>query len=585
MRLLVIGASGLVGSALYKEAVKQDYSVLGTYLGFPKEGLQKLDYGDKNEVSKLLDSFLPQVIICSAGKTNVDWIEQNPQEAWKINVARLNILFQIASQREIPVAFFSTDYIFDGKNGPYSEDDLPNPINVYGYHKLATEIMLKTYLPKNHFIFRTSYVFGQESQEKNYVYTVVKNLSLGKEIKTPEDMLITPTYTSDIARFSLNIIENNRVGIINLSGSEYLTRFEFARNIATIFNLKESLIVPIKFSSLNAKANRPLKSGLKNEKACKLSNLSWTPFKEALKETREAMERANQYPIDTKSATLSYKTKLQEQIRDSTSRICIFIPCYNATVTLPKVLERIPASIKDKVEEIFIVDNDSKDYTYLMAVGYRQSANISNLKILKNIRNFGYGGSQKLAYAHAIKQGYDMVVMLHGDAQYAPEKLPVMIETMEKDKSIDLLFGSRMLGDPLKGGMPLHRFLGNKTLTLIQNLFLGTNISEFHSGYRIFRTKALKEVPFHLCSNDYHFDTEIIILFTKNKFKISEVSIDTHYGDEKCYVNIWKYGLRVLLATFCYYLHTKGLRKYELYKDRIKADIDRILKELKTEIH
>ena len=282
---------------------------------------------------------------------------------------------------------------------------------------------------------------------------------------------------------------------------------------------------------------------------------------------------------------LQEKTKSTEA-KGTNSRICIFIPCYNTTITLPKVLERIPSEIKEKVEEIFIVDNDSADYTYLMAIGYREKkSDVKNLKIFKNVKNFGYGGSQKLAYAYAIKQGYDLVVMLHGDAQYAPEKLPVMIETVEKDQTIDLLFGSRMTGDPLKGGMPIRRFLGNKAITFFQNLLLGTNISEFHSGYRIFRTQALKEVPFHLCSNNYHFDTEIIILFIKNKLKIAEVPINTHYGTEKNYVRIWEYGLNVLRATVCYYLHTKGLRNYELYKDGLKADTEKIFKEFKTEIY
>ena len=286
------------------------------------------------------------------------------------------------------------------------------------------------------------------------------------------------------------------------------------------------------------------------------------------------------------SNTIIKEERKSQTKKQTNSKICIFIPCYNATVTLPKVLERIPQEVKEKVEEIFIVDNDSQDYTYLMAVGYREKkSDIKNLKIFKNEKNFGYGGSQKLAYAYAIKQGYDMVVMLHGDAQYAPEKLPVMIEKMENDESIDLLFGSRMKGNPLKGGMPLHRFIGNKVITFIQNFFLGTNISEFHSGYRIFRTRALAKVPFHLCDSYYHFDTEIILLFVKNKLQIDEVEIPTYYGKEKCYVNIWKYGIHVLRATFCFWLYTKGLRHYELYKDGLKADIDKIFSEFKTEIH
>ena len=571
MKLLIVGASGLVGSALYNEAKKRGHTVLGTYLKHPSEGLQKLDYGNAKEVDKIIESFLPEVILCPAGNPNVDWAEENPQEAWKANVASLNVLFEAASKKEIPLAFFSTDYIFNGKEGPYSEEARPSPLNVYGTYKLVSELMLKTFLPDRHFIFRTTYVFGQESLGKNYVYTVVKTLSSQKELRVPSDMFATPTYSKDIARFVLATIEKNAFGTFNIAGDLWTSRLEFAKAIARTFELNESLIVPVKYSEINSPTGRPLKAGLKNQKVTKLTGLNFTPLDIALKETKTTIEQTKIIPISEKS---------------SNSKICIFIPCYNATITLPKVLERIPKQIKDKVQEIFVVDNDSDDFTYLMAIGYREKkSDINNLKILKNVKNFGYGGSQKLAYAYAIKNDYDMVVMLHGDAQYAPEKLPVMIETMEKDQSIDLLFGSRMAGDPLKGGMPLHRYWGNKALTFIQNLLLRTKITEFHSGYRIFRTRALKNVPFHLCSSDYHFDTEMIILFIKNKFKIREVPIETYYGKEKNYVRIWQYGFNVLIATLCYWLSTKGLRSYELYKDGLKADVERIFSEFKTEIH
>lgn len=570
MKLLITGASGLVGSALYNKAKKRGHETIGTYLTNHVEGLQKLDYGNEKEVGEIIKKFSPDVILCPAGNTNVDWIEENPKEAWNINVEKLSIFFKAAAKYNLPLAFFSTDYIFDGKEGPYLEDASPNPLNYYGKHKLEAENILRSLLPNKHFIFRTTWVFGQEKQGKNFLYHIVKNLSLNKEVKVPDDMGATPTYNLDIARFVLKLIEKKAFGTYNLSNGKYLTRYEFAKLIANVFGLNFSMLVPVKYFTLRKPANRPLRAGLKNEKATKAAELTWTKVEDALKETKNQMEKASQFPSR----------------QDLASKICIFIPCYNAISTLPKVFKRIPKEVKEKVEEIFVVDNASEDYTYLMAIGYREkNSDIKNLKIFKNSRNFGYGGSQKLAYAYAIKQGYDMVVMLHGDAQYAPEKLPVMIEAMEKDKNIDLLFGSRMSGAPLKGGMPLHRFLGNKALTFIQNLLLGTKISEFHSGYRIFRTSALAKVPFHLCSNDYHFDTESIILFIKNKFKISEVPIETYYGKEKNYVKIWEYGINVLTATLAFFLHKIGIKKYELYKDGAQADTDKIFKEFKSEIY
>jgi GT2 family glycosyltransferase len=258
-------------------------------------------------------------------------------------------------------------------------------------------------------------------------------------------------------------------------------------------------------------------------------------------------------------------------------KTCIFIPCYNAATTLPKLLERIPAEIKHDVKQIFMVDNDSEDNTYLVGIGYRDQMKLDNMRVFKNKKNMGYGGSQKLAYAYAIKEGFDLVIMLHGDAQYAPEYLPQMIDYFRKDPEVHMVFGSRMLGDPLAGGMPLYRYWGNKFLTYMQNKFLGTRHSEFHSGYRLFRTEALKKVPLQLLSNDYHFDTEMMICLIKNKFKITESQIATYYGKEKNYVNVWDYGAHVLVATFCYWLHTKGLRRYPIYEDGAAADVDDIL--------
>ena len=571
MKLLIIGASGLVGEALYKEALKKGHSVLGTYYDYPQEGLQRLDYGNHSGLVKILDSFLPDCIICPAAKSSVDWVEENPKEAWKINVNKLNNLFETASERNIPVAFFSSDYIFDGTNGPYSEDSKPNPINYYGSHKLAAEIMLKSMIPKKHFIFRTAWVFGQERKGKNFLFTVIKNLSMNKEMKVQNDFFATPSYSNDVAKFAISLIEKNSYGTYNLTNDQQMSRLDFAKHIANCFELNNSLLQSTSHIEIPLFAKRPLRAGLINQKVTKETSLTWTPLDAALLEVKELMKKTGQFPIVKK---------------DSSSKICIFIPCYNAAVTLPKVLERIPAQIKEKVQEIFVVDNASDDYTYLLAIGYREKhTDIKNLKIFKNAKNFGYGGNQKLAYAYAIKQGYDMVVMLHGDAQYAPEKLPVMIEAIEKDPSIDLLFGSRMTGDPLAGGMPLHRYIGNKVLTFLQNILLKTKISEFHSGYRIFRTSALKQVPFHLFDNYYHFDTEIIIQFINKNLKIAEVPIDTYYGTEKCYVNIWKYGIQVLIASFCYFLHTKGIRKYELYNKELKADTENIFRELKTEIY
>ncbi|MFN7973398.1 MAG: glycosyltransferase family 2 protein [Acidobacteriota bacterium] len=245
-------------------------------------------------------------------------------------------------------------------------------------------------------------------------------------------------------------------------------------------------------------------------------------------------------------------------------RIAIFIPAYNAGRTLPKVLDRIPQDIKREVEEIFVVDNASEDNTYLIGIGYKHEKGLQNLNIYKNDQNIGYGGSQKVAYQYAIDRGYDVVVMLHGDAQYAPEKISFLLEPFRKGEA-DLVFGSRIAGLPLKGGMPFHRFLGNKALTWIENFVLDWNLSEFHSGYRIFSTAAVNQVPFALNSNYYHFDTDVLIQFKLKGLRVVERPIPTYYGDEICYVNIWRYGFSILGSLLQYVLHQRGIKRVKRF--------------------
>lgn len=242
------------------------------------------------------------------------------------------------------------------------------------------------------------------------------------------------------------------------------------------------------------------------------------------------------------------------------NKIAIFIPAFNAASTVTNVLDRIPANLRQNMAEIFVIDNHSTDNTSMLVVDYREKNNVHNLEVIRNPQNVGYGGSQKIAYRRCIDKNYDCVAMLHGDAQYAPELLETLIAPILEGRA-DMVFGSRMSGNPLKGGMPLIRFLGNRTLTTLQNFFLGTRLTEFHSGYRVFSVKALAKVPFERFSSDYHFDTEMIILFVDRGMKIVEMPIPTHYGDEENYVNIWDYGMKVLITTATYFLHKRGLRR------------------------
>ena len=247
-------------------------------------------------------------------------------------------------------------------------------------------------------------------------------------------------------------------------------------------------------------------------------------------------------------------------------RLLIFIVAYNAEKTIQWVLGRIPVSVADNFDtEILVIDDSSADDTYEKSIAFaKQSKNLLKMTILLNKENQGYGGNQKIGYHYAIKNKFDFVVLLHGDGQYAPEEIPRLVEPLAKGET-DAVFGSRMLvsGSAIKGGMPLYKFLGNKILTFNQNVLLGTKLSEFHSGYRLYKVNVLEKIPFQLNSNDFHFDTEIIIQLTLAGKSIKELPIPTYYGDEICHVNGIKYAYQVIASTI-----KASMQKYNLLYDR-----------------
>src|SRR5581483_10936512 len=210
-------------------------------------------------------------------------------------------------------------------------------------------------------------------------------------------------------------------------------------------------------------------------------------------------------------------------------RIGIFIVAYNALTTLDKVLKRITPEVWQNVERVVVFDDASQDATFELAVGIQSLVHLPKLQVLKNPKNLGYGGNQKAGYRYFIEQGFDIVVLLHGDGQYAPELLSTMYAPLVRGEA-DAVFGSRMMkdfGGPLRGGMPFYKYLGNRLLTAFENRALGLNLTEFHSGYRAYDLHALAEIKLDNLTNDFHFDTEIIIKLHHQNFRIVEVPIPT----------------------------------------------------------
>jgi glycosyltransferase involved in cell wall biosynthesis len=231
-------------------------------------------------------------------------------------------------------------------------------------------------------------------------------------------------------------------------------------------------------------------------------------------------------------------------------RLLIFVVAYNAETTIEKVLSRIPASLLCDEVEVLIIDDSSKDDTFAKGLRYQRRNCEFKITVLRTPENQGYGGNQKLGYRYAIDNGFDIVALIHGDGQYAPEKLPELLRPLLRAEA-DAVLGSRMIDKRAarRGGMPFYKWIGNQILTAFQNRILGTRLSEFHSGYRLYSTKALTQIPFERNTNDFHFDTEIIIQLALKRLRIVELAIPTFYGDEICYVNGLKYAWNIFKST------------------------------------
>ena len=178
---------------------------------------------------------------------------------------------------------------------------------------------------------------------------------------------------------------------------------------------------------------------------------------------------------------------------ESRLRIGVLVVAFNAESTLRATLDRIPADLRDRIDEILICDDASQDRTVDAGLAWREANGAIPTTVIRHLSNLGYGGNQKAGYRLAIERGLDVVVLLHADGQYAPEAMADLLAPLERGEA-DAVFGSRMLeaGSARAGGMPLYKYLGNRVLTSFENRLLNSNLSEFHSGYRAYRLAALR---------------------------------------------------------------------------------------------
>lgn len=249
-------------------------------------------------------------------------------------------------------------------------------------------------------------------------------------------------------------------------------------------------------------------------------------------------------------------------------KLLIYVVAYNARSHITPVLDAMPCT-EFRNYEILVSDDASKDDTSAVVQKYIENNADKKMKLVTQQKNLGYGGNQKFGYQYAIDNGFDVVVLIHGDGQYSPKLIPEVVGPIMKGDS-EVMLGSRMLNrkSALEGGMPLYKFVGNIILTKTQNFLLNMNLAEYHTGYRAYSVKALSTIPFLLNNNGFAFDTDILIQLIDNKARIGEVSIPTYYGDEICRVNGIQYAYEIMLSTVLSRFQRLGLYNSKKFKYR-----------------
>ena len=279
-RILVVGSNGMLGQrAVEFYSALNDIEILATSVedkfGFAGIEYIQSDISNRNEIKKLVYDFCPDFIINGAAFTNVDLSETERELAWKINVKGVEHLSEAARVLDSHLIHISTDYIFDGKFGPYLENDIPNPLGYYARTKLASENVLKISGIK-YTILRTNVLYGTAKFSRpDFVKWAVDSLRAGKQIRIVDDQINNPTFIDDLVQGINKVVELHKEGVYNIGGSEFLSRYDFTLKIADYFNLDKSLISKIKTEELNQPARRPLKSGLITIKA--QSELGYKP--------------------------------------------------------------------------------------------------------------------------------------------------------------------------------------------------------------------------------------------------------------------------------------------------------------------
>ncbi|MGD9052806.1 MAG: glycosyltransferase family 2 protein [Desulfobacterales bacterium] len=244
-------------------------------------------------------------------------------------------------------------------------------------------------------------------------------------------------------------------------------------------------------------------------------------------------------------------------------KVIVVMPAYNAAQTLRQTFDEVLA--QEIVDLVIIVDDKSNDETVAIA------KSLPNTMVYTHKKNMGYGGNQKSCYRLALEQDGDIIIMVHPDYQYTPQLIPAMA-SMIGNRLYQCVLGSRILGGyALKGGMPIWKYVANRILTFIENVFLGAKLSEYHTGYRAFSRELLERLPIENNSDDFLFDNQMLAQILWYNYIVAEVSCPTKYFAEASSINLYrsiKYGIGCLITGLLFRLSRMRIINLKLFPRR-----------------
>jgi len=289
MKVLVTGAGGLLGTKIVELA--QDYTVYkthGSHSFFPDS--IKMDITDREEVRHVFSQLRPDVVIHTAAETNVDKCEDQREHAWKTNADGTRILAEACNKAQARMVYISTDYVFDGEQGLYTEEDEPDPVNYYGTTKLMGERSVEKHC-ESFAILRTSVLYGTHPEKPNFVKWIIRTLKRGEPLTVVEDHYNSPTLADNLAEVIVKAVESRLSGVYHVAGSERVSRYDLALKTAEIFILDATLVHPIRMNELKAwTAKRPKDSSLRIDKIERKAGVKLLDVTQGLREMKRTWE-------------------------------------------------------------------------------------------------------------------------------------------------------------------------------------------------------------------------------------------------------------------------------------------------------